>query len=59
MGFKRIVILGYNVKSDSWVLVSLITNQLIPRFGKAPPDPTVSSHWVPTSRINNSYEIFG
>jgi len=41
------------------VLVSLITNQLIPSFGNAPhDDPMDSSHWVPTSRVNNSYGIF-
>jgi hypothetical protein len=53
------VLLGYSFKSDNYVLVSLITNQLIPNFGNAPHDPMGSSHWVPTSRVNNSYGIFG
>jgi len=41
------------------MLVSLITNQLIPSFGNAPHDPMGIIHWVPTSRVNNSYCIFG
>jgi len=53
------VLLGYSFKLDSQVLVSLITNQLIPSFGNAPHDSIGSSHWVPTSRVNNSYDIFG
>jgi len=52
-------LLGYSFKSDNKVLVSLITNQLIPSFGNAQHDQMSSSHWVPAFRVNNSYGIFG